>query len=288
MANAKLIEKMVVDRGSKFTKKEETVEKPKRVRLHEKPWEGLEPGTNDWKTCWRENPTRQSQDEMLEYQKVWIVKRQAKLNDGKKRKRLLSDVEIIKEAKRVKEEEDAKLLAAFIKKHGTQKRRSGGGQLWVDDDDDNDIEADDDDSEYDDDDDEEEIVSKIKATKKDRKLVKELKKMPKKEVERFIKETKKTQKKEVMRTVNKAFGADGRTFDLYAVSIPDNVKSISQLKNWLMSEKRTIVEFKDGELRAYTPERVTSSGRVAKVTVKKQGGRQIVTYRSNKNSKITQ
>jgi hypothetical protein len=163
------------------------------------------------------------------------------------------DMNKLEELKK-KRERDQREIEKYVEKHGVQKRRGRGPEEEEDDDDD-----------YDD-------TPKRKEKPMKRSVVK--------------KTTKKSHKKEVMRTVNKPFGAEGRTFDNYAIELPDDVKSIKQLKQWLRDEKRTIIEFKDDELRAYAPERVTASGRVAKVTVKKQGARQIVTYRSNKNSRI--
>jgi hypothetical protein len=292
MAKAKLIEQMAVEEGlkrlrAKYSSKEEDVKKPvkrvrmveeekkPRVRLTEKPYKDLIPGTPDWMACWREYPKLQK--EMVEYQKEYIKERQKVLE---RRKRLggKTEEEIIREnAKKEKEKRD-KEIADYVAEHGVQKRRSSGQGQYVVEDDDDDDEEEYQDVDDDNDEDEEETV-KPKKTKKEVKTVKEAKKTVKPE---------KSHKREVMRTVNKPFGAEGRTFDLYAVSIPDSVKSLPQLKAWLMKEKRTIIEFKDGELKAYEPYRATESGRKAKACIKKQGSRHLVTYRSNKNSALVE
>jgi hypothetical protein len=167
------------------------------------------------------------------------------------------------DARKKEREEELKKIEKFVKKHGVQKTRRGkGGRGEAAED----LDYDDDDFDPDDLDlDEEEVMERP--------------------VKKMLKAVTKSKTKEVMRTVGKPFGADGRTFDLYAEAVPDEVKSVAQLIKWIRSEGRPIIEYKDGELRAYERERVTSTGRVAKVCVKKQGERNLVTYRSNKNSR---
>jgi hypothetical protein len=171
-----------------------------------------------------------------------------------------TDVDPELAAKKKAREDELKKIEKFVKKNGVQKRRTSGKGYALEDDGDDDFLED----------------EEPQPVKKERHM-----KVVRKE------ETKKSTKKEVMKTIGKPFGSDGRTFDLYAVRIPDSVKTMSQLKSWLKTEGRTIMEYKDGEIRAYETERVTSTGRVAKVTVKKQGSRNLVTYRSNKNSRTT-
>jgi hypothetical protein len=268
MANAKVVEQMIRDRGSKYTKGVDTMsKKTTRKRLaKDEDYKELIPGTPEWMTCWREhNHDAEYQKKMVKYQEEYIKERQKVLE---KRKRLdgKTETEIQRERTNKKREEELRMQQEFIKKHGVQKRRaSGAGQVY--------------------DEDGEEIDDDDEPTPRTKKAKKATKEVHVKKTEKKVEKTKKTHKKEVMRTVGQPFGAEGRTFDLYAIGIPDHVKSVKQLIAWLEEEGRTIIELKDDELRAYAPERVTSSGRVAKVTVKKQGSRHLVTYRSNKNSR---
>ncbi len=242
------------------------VDTSKAVVKTRKPYESLTPGTPEWMECWKKNP---------KLQKDMAVFRDKLEKEGKKveRKRLVRKITGLEdfEEQKKKRAEELRLQEEFIKRNGVQTRRPKG--VKVDDDDDNFAIG------------EEEEVPVKKAAKVVKTAKKEavMKKSPK-----TVKKAGRGQTEEIVKTVGQAFGAEGRTFDLYAKPIPKNVNSVKQLTAWLREEGRTIIEFKDGELRAYEPERVTSTGRVAKVTVKKTGNKHSVTYRSNKNSRVVE
>ncbi len=125
-------------------------------------------------------------------------------------------------------------------------------------------------------------VTVKKSTKKVTKKAEPIKKAqpkPTKEV---------TVKKSTKKVTSVSSPFEGDTFGNYTIDIPDKAfGSKKRLIEWMLKENRLIIEYKKnrGKLGAYQPERNTESGRVATVTVKKQGERHVVTYRSNKNSK---
>jgi hypothetical protein len=228
-----------------------------------KPWEGLEPGPGKWMEMWKAFP---------EYQRGMLQYRTH-----------MEDTAVLEEEKKKREKEKAD-IEKFVAKKGVQKRR-GKGEAAVYLDDDDDYNVDEEEEEEEEMPTRKQTIKKVIEKKTTKKPVKKEVKPMKKEVEK--KAVKKTQKKEVMKTVNKPFGADGRTFDLYAIPVPKEFVS-KKFKAWMNEQRRFILEFKDDELRAYTPERVTASGRVAKCCVKKQGKDHRVTFRSNKNSKVVE
>jgi hypothetical protein len=247
------------------------------------PYEDMKPGSFEWIECWKKFPGLQKG--MIKYAEE-IKSTLTKKERIQMKKR--NEVPVETKLEQKKRDEERKKIEAFVRENGVAKRRGGKGQ---------EIEDDDDDFE-----DEEEVVVPVKKTVK--KAVKEtpvVKKSNKKEVVpvkkavKVVEEVKsnkkivKSKKEEViMKTIGRPFGADGETFDLYAEEVPTEIKTISQLKKWLIDNRRNILEYKKGKLKAYQPERVTNTGRVAKVTVKKCGSKNAVTYRSNRNSKVVE
>lgn len=122
-----------------------------------------------------------------------------------------------------------------------------------------------------------------KATKKSEPVKVTKKAQPKPTKEVAVKKSKKA--------TNVPSPFEGDTFGNYTIDIPDKAfGSKKKLIQWMTDNNRLIIEYKKsrGRLGAYQPERDTrESNRVASVTVKKQGERHVVTYRSNKNSKAS-
>lgn len=232
------------------------VDKLNRVRLPENdpkkkdtPWVDLVPGSIQWTVCWEKNKT--CHEEMLKYRERYAVEHPEIKDKGG---------EAMKAMK--KREEELKQIEKFVKKNGVEKRRSAGkgeAALKLDDDD-----------EFDDDEDEETIERKPtkKATLK------------------VVKNKAAKSAREVM-NVSKAFGADGRTIDLYAEDLPSNIQTVKQLIKYLRESGHRIIELdtRSNVLRVYNNTRVTESGRVAKVTAHKRAKDIHVSYRSNKGSK---
>lgn len=299
MANAKVIEAMIRRRGSNLMPKEET-KVIVRKRITKKPWEGLTPGTKAWMKVWKEHP--ECQREMSNYT----------LTKGED---TMADIE----EERKKREIERKAVERYVREHGVQTKRGRGEE---EDDDDpeeeeerppkrnhraviikKEVEMEEEDVTA------EEIMSMSRRT-----LIKfaDLNKVDVDDLDEYddLDELKKavidwliendyleeetpkpkkivrSRKEEVMNMTRKTPFDGPRTFDVHAVALPIDVKTVKQLKEWMREDNRTIIEFKDGKLKAYNPTRVTASGRVAKVTVKKQGNNHIVSYRSNKNSRV--
>ena len=175
------------------------------------------------------------------------------------------------EAKKKREEEIAD-IEKFIAERGvtTKRPRAGKGE----------------EDEFDDED--EELAVVVPRKKIVTKPIKEAVQMKKKIiVKKPVVET--TTTKEVIRTKGQAFGSEGRMFDMYAVPLPEDIKTLKQLKDFLRETKGDVIEFRDGELRVYNvDERITSSGRVAKRCLKKCGDKIRTTFRSNVNSRVVE
>lgn len=315
MANVKEVMKMVAQSHKSKQQEVAKMEKKPRVKMMtKKPYDGLKSGTTEWKECWKKHP--ELQEEMLRYAKNNTSKTK-EVPEVKQSTRKRIKVETEFEKHKREEAERQRKIDEYIAKNGveTKRKRVGHGEAAED------WEAEQmvtetmkseatyeeiqamsrkklidflGDIGYDND------VGDTKTDTLKNAICDELdlypeeedepvvrKKIQPKEVvmKKPIKKEIKSKQREVIPVKTQAFGAEGQTFDKFAVSIPKNVQTIKQLKAWLIEEGRHVLEFKRGEIRAYDNERVTESGRVAKVTVKKQGERMIPTYRSNKNSR---
>lgn len=273
-----------------------------------RPWEGLQPGTNEWMLCWKANPSMQN--DMIAYKD--------KYEEEHMKKRVVKRVQIKRdlgstdraEVEKRKRDEEKQKIEEFIKRNGVTKVGHGQAEAVVEpvsytyediqnmkraslikvirsDEDLRDVI--DDIADMEDDELREAICEalELEPSEVDDEIPIQ-KEEPMKKAVRVVKPVQKAKEEEVMTKDNPFL--NGETFFNYATELPENIKTLKQLREYLLEDhegKCKLVEFKHGQFRVYNNKRVTNSGREALLCPKVVGSGEVVpTYRSNARSKI--